>query len=143
MIKIDILKFKAKFPEFKDLSQEDIEIAYLQIGSLISPKEDQAVLNNTLREQGVYLATAIICKETLNMLAMDNQQIGTIASASEGSDSVSFQGIPYKTMLEWDLTNANIQPYGKALLRILKLAQPKLPISNNYNVPYYNIKQGI
>lgn len=144
MILVDYNKFLAKFPEFAELTPDDVDCAYEQIGSLISPTPNRAVLSDKLREQGVYLATAVICKEYLNLSSSGGgQQIGTISSASEGSDTVNFQAIPFKTMLEWDLTNANIQPYGKMLLRIIKLAQPQLVFSTNTNVPYYNIIQGI
>lgn len=139
MIKIDYNIFIKKFPEFKDLTPLDVEVAESQIGAYISPVENTAVLNNALREQGCYLATAVICKEILNLQnAGNNTQGGVIASAGEGSDSVGFQAIPYKTILEWDLLASNIQPYGKMLLRILKLAQPQLPINANINVGYYN-----
>lgn len=139
MIRIDYNKFITKFQEFKDLSQADVLLAEQQIGIYISPVEDTAVLNNALREEGCYLATAIICKQNLNLQNSTNQTTsGTIAGASEGSDSVSFQGVPYKTMLEWDLTSNDIQPYGKMLLRIIKLSAPKLAINTNCMVPYYN-----
>lgn len=142
-ILVDYNKFIVMFPEFSTLSQEEVESSYSQIGAFISPQENTAVLNNVLRERAVYLATAVICKEWLGITNFNNnQQIGTIAGAGEGSDSVSMQSVPYKTMLEWDLTNANIQPYGKALLRILRLAQPQMAFNTNANVPYYNMIQG-
>lgn len=142
-ILIDYNKFIVMFPEFSTLSQEEVNSSYLQSGVFVSPQENTAVLSNVLRERAVYLATAVICKEWLGITNFsNNQQIGTIAGAGEGSDSVSMQAVPYKTMLEWDLTNANIQPYGKALLRILRLAQPQMAFNTNTNVPYYNMVQG-
>lgn len=139
MIKINYNTFITKFPEFQNLTPQEVEIAEAQIGAYISPIKNTAVLNNSLREQACYLATAVICKETLNLQsAGNNTQGGVISSAGEGSDNVGFQAIPYKTILEWDLLASNIQPYGKMLLRILKLAQPQLPINANTNVGYYN-----
>ena len=139
MIKINYNIFITKFPEFRNLTPQEVKNAEAQIGAYISPIENTAVLNNSLREQACYLATAVICKEGLNLQNNTNQTSGgVIAGATEGSDSVSFQAPPYKTILEWDLLASNIQPYGKMLLRILKLAQPQLPINTNTNVGYYN-----
>ena len=67
MIKINYNIFITKFPEFQNLTPQEVENAEAQIGAYISPIENTAVLNNSLREQACYLATAVICKESLNL----------------------------------------------------------------------------
>ena len=138
LIQVDYNTFIKRYPEFKDFTPQEVEEAYKQIGVFISPVDDTEVLVTSLRINGVYLATAVICKEMLNL--SNPQQaggMGVISGANEGSDGVNFVAPPIKTLEEWDLLSNNLQPYGKALLRILRLATPKMPINRNVNVPYY------
>lgn len=144
MITINYNKFRSRFNEFRDLTDEDIELYYNESRTLISPTENIEVLPNNLRESGVYLATALIAKEYKNMATEDSNNTsnggGIISSASEGSVSLSYQSIPYKSIKEYDLLANDIQPYGKMLLRIINLSQPKIVTNTNINnINYYNV----
>ena len=141
IIKVDYNTFITRFKEFKDFTQQEVLEAYKQIGVFISPVDDIEVLATSLRINGVYLATAVICKEMLNLTnPQQSGGTGVISGANEGSDGVSFVAPPIKTISEWDLLANNLQPYGKMLLRILRLANPKMSTNKNINVPYYWIK---
>lgn len=142
MITIDYDTFRERFTEFSALTDSEIESYYEQSCSLISASENTSVLSNCLRENGIYLATAVIAKEYENLTTADTAG-GVIGSASEGSVSASYMAIPYKTLAEWDLMATNIQPYGKMLWRILSLSQPDIQTDLSTPVDYYDIYQGI
>lgn len=144
-ITVDNDTFRTRFAEFASLTDDEIQGYYNQIDSLISKESNTNVLSEVLRTQGVYLATAVIAKEYGNLSVNGGSGDiigGTLGSASEGSVSVGYQTVPYKTLAEWDLLAANLQPYGKMLLRILDLAQPEIQVDGSVSYDYYNSYRG-
>lgn len=126
--------FRTLFPEFKELSDEAIELMSCGVDGYISTTLGAIGLTKGLQIRGVYLATAHIAYMSEHP---DRFRLST--SASEGSVSASFATPPNNTIRDYWLS---LTPYGLELAYILSTVQPPVPRKRTSPYPYYGTING-
>lgn len=132
-IEVTLEQFLTFFPYFEGkVNEAQLQGAYSGAQSYISVYEGEIVLPLELQTRGVYLATAHSLYMSLNPELLSGG--GKIASAREGSVSVSYTQPQYKNWLEYQLS---LSPYGIELMAILAQVQPPMPRKPTNEYPYY------
>lgn len=129
LIIVNPVEFRERFPELKNATDKQIQIAYWGSSAYISVSKNSISLDPLLQEIGVYLATAH------NVYMQQNPDaFRQVSSASQDGVSAGFTSLPVKSSLEYYLS---LTPYGLQLLSILNQIQPLIP--GKINLPgYYN-----
>lgn len=133
-ITINPTAFRTMFPEFKDFSDETIELLSCGVDAYISTIPGAIGLKERLQKRGVYLACAHIA-----YMSAHPDKFRQMSSASEGSVSASFATPPTKDIRDYWLS---LSPYGLELLAILATVQPPVPRKNVSPYPYYGTING-
>lgn len=126
--------FRTLFPEFKDLSDEAIELMSCGVDGYISTTLGAIGLTAKLQTRGVYLATAHIA-----YMSAHPDRFRMTTSASEGSVSASFATPPNNNIRDYWLS---LTPYGLELAYILSTVQPPVPRKRVSPYPYYGTING-
>ncbi|MFV0627040.1 MAG: hypothetical protein ACK5N8_06815 [Alphaproteobacteria bacterium] len=130
-IAVELDEFLLKFPYFvnKNISQVGLDAQYPLIGTYISTKYGEIILDRNLQKQGVYLAMAHIM-----YLQLNPSSSRPVSNVSQGSESAGFEKMPTNDWLEYVL---GATMYGRDLILILRKVQPKMAIRPSSIYPYY------
>lgn len=128
IITVDYTEFLSRFPEFGELTQEEVDNAYNNVPNFFEVVAGTIGLNLKVQTNGVYLATA----HNL-FLSKNPDKMRQLTNASEGDASAGFQNYQAKNALEYFLT---LSPYGLQLLAIMCQIQPPTP-RKPLNMTYY------
>lgn len=128
IIEVDYTEFLSRFPEFGEITEEQVNNAYKLVPDFFEVKAGTIGLSLPVQTNGVYLATAH------SLWVQQNPGgIRQLTSASEGDVSSGFQIYQTKNALEYFLS---LSPYGLQLLAIMMQIQPPTP-RKPMNMTYY------
>lgn len=128
-ITVNLADFVNAFPAFANITDEQLQSAYLGVPAVISTRLGAIKLTPQLQTRAVYLA----CAHTL-YLQLNPSAARPMSSATEGSVSAGFKTFDAKNAFEYYLSST---PYGLELLAILQTVQPTIPARSTYPIPYY------
>ena len=128
IIAVDYTEFLSRFPEFGEITEEQVNNAYINVPNFFETRAGAIGLSLHVQTNGVYLATA----HSL-WISQHPDSIRQLNSASEGDASAGFQNYQAKNALEYFLT---LSPYGLQLLAIMMQIQPPTP-RKPMNIEYY------
>ncbi len=129
-IEVELTKFQEWFPDFSEITEEELARAYESAKSIISVHTGTIILPETQQIRAVYLA----CAHSFYLIKNPNLVAqGAVASATEGSVSASFVRPQFKNWLQYWLS---LSPYGMELLALISQIQPPLP-ERPILSPYY------
>jgi len=128
-IRVDLRAFKLAFPYFENVTEMQLQSAYLGVPSIVSTTLGAINLTPELQTRAVYLA----CAHSL-YLQLNPSAGKPLNSATEGSVSASFRTFDSKNALQFYLSTT---PYGLELLAILQTVQPSMPTRRVSPIPYY------
>ena len=128
IIAVDFTEFLERFPEFVDITEEQVNNAYKFVPDFFETTAGAIGLPLPVQTNGVYLATA----HSL-WISQNPDKIRQLNSASEGDVSAGFNNYQAKNALEYWLS---LSPYGLQLLGIIAQIQPPTP-RKPINMTYY------
>lgn len=115
VVVLDTNRFRASYPEFKNLTDFQIENAFYEATIRLNNTEKSPVKDLQRREFLLYLAMAHICALN-NQIATGNGSVGRLGSATQGSVSVSLDyGSSSSASKWWEQT-----PYGAKYWSLIK-----------------------